>query len=496
MSRFRLLVRNSGANVAAGASNALLAVALPPILVRYLSAAEFSAWSVVLQLAAVVYVLQFGVQVAVGRYVAYYTARGDAESRQQIVSTAFAAMWVSMAAALVIVALMSALLPYWFRGMPENLHGDARAALLLIGAGLALTLPASVVAGVYSGLQRNDVPAMFVVVSRFTVAVALFALASRGFGLLPMALAYAAIIGAASLAQLGMLGRRHADISFSRAAVTRAAGHELAAYCLSLTIWSATVLVSSGLDAVIAGYLDFRWAAYFGIAASAVALIVGLQSAMLQPLIAIAAHFHSRGEKRELGALLVEATRISTLVFLAAIAPLFVAGDWLARIWVGDVMGPQVLPIVRVLLLGVFVRQTLAPFATILLGTGEQRLIILPPVYEAIAKLATSIGLGMWLGPIGIALGTLVGAAVCVATNLLFTFPRVKGIKIETMPFIWRTTVQPLALFAPVLMLPLLLDSSTTTASSLAMRSALVSVTTLGGILVGLVSLRRLRALV
>ena len=495
MSRFRLLVRNSAANIAAGAANALLAVALPPILVRYLSAAEFSAWSVVLQLAAVVYVLQFGVQVAVGRYVAYYTARADRESRRQIVSTAFAAMWISAAVALVMVALMSAALPYWFPGMPEGLHGDARLALLVIGASLALTLPASVVAGVYSGLQRNDVPATFIIVSRFSVAIALFSLASCGFGLLPMALAYAAIIGAASLLQIGFIDRLRMDLSFSRAAVTRAAGRELAAYCFSLTIWSVAVLVSSGLDAVIAGRLDFRWAAYFGIAASVVALVVGLQSAMLQPLIAIAAHLHSRGEKRELGALLIEATRISVLVFLAAIGPLFFAGDWIAQIWVGGVMGPQILPIVQVLLLGVLLRQTLAPFATILLGTGEQRLIILPPVYEAIAKLATSIGLGIWLGPIGIALGTLIGAAVCVATNVLFTFPRVKGINIETMPFLLRAIGQPFLLFAPVLLLPLV-QGNANGVGDFALRAVLVVVVALGSSFVALASLRRMRGLV
>src|SRR5437762_782066 len=75
VSAFRLLVKNSAANIAAGAANALLAVVLPPVLVRHLASAEFSTWSVVLQLAAVVYVFQFGVQVAVGRYVAYCTAR-------------------------------------------------------------------------------------------------------------------------------------------------------------------------------------------------------------------------------------------------------------------------------------------------------------------------------------------------------------------------------------------------------------------------------------
>ena len=495
VSRFRLLVKNSAANIAAGAANALLAVALPPVLVRYLSQGEFSTWSVVLQLAAVVYVFQFGVQVAVGRYVAYCTARGDSEFRRQVVSTAFAAMWLSAALALVVVVTMSVFVPRWFPGMPEALRGEGRAALLLIGASLALGLPASVVAGVYSGLQRNDVPAIFVVVSRVAVAVALVWLAVHGFGLVPMAAAYATIIAGAALLQLWLMAVRFPELAFRRPAVSRAAGRELADYCFSLTIWSIGILVITGLDAVIAGRLDFRWAGYFGIAASAVTLIVGLQQAMLQPLIAVAAQLHSRGDKAQLGALLVDATRLNMLVFLAAIAPFFVAGEWVTRIWVGDEMAPQVLPIVRVLLLGVFLRQTLAPFAVLLLGTGEQRLVIWTPLYEAAAKLASSIGLGLWLGPIGIALGTVVGAIVCLVTNAAFIFPRVVGFVIHPTRFLPRAIGEPVLLFSPVLLLPLLVGPAT---DSMAVAAPVVLVTTvaLGAIVIAFASLRRLRALV
>jgi O-antigen/teichoic acid export membrane protein len=495
VSAFRLLVKNSAANIAAGAANALLAVVLPPVLVRHLTSAEFSTWSVVLQLAAVVYVFQFGVQVAVGRYVAYCTARGDTDFRRQIVSTAFAAMWFAALLALVVIVAMSTTLPLLFPGMPDALHREARIALVAIGASLALGLPASVAAGVYSGLQRNDVPAIFVVASRIIVAVALFALASHGFGLLPMAIAYASTIGGTALLQLAVIGARHPEFAFQRAAVTRRAGRELAGYCFSLTIWSVGILVISGLDAVIAGALNFSWAGYFGIAASAVTLIVGMQSAMLQPLIAIAAHLHSRGEKRQLGMLLTDASRINTLVFLAAIAPFFVAGEWLTRLWVGDVMAQHVLPIVQVLLLGVLLRQTLAPFAIILLGTGEQRLVIWTPAYEAVAKLASSIGLGVWLGPVGVALGTVVGAIVCLATNLTLVFPRVRGFTMPRWTFFRHDIATPTLAFVPILVLPLL-NVQPTMSTVLALQATVVALVMVAAAAMAFASLRRLRALI
>ena len=495
MSGFRLLAKNSAANIAAGMANALLAVALPPLLVRHLPAAEFNAWSVVLQLAAVVNVLQLGVQVGVGRFVAYCRARGDAEYPREIVSTAFAAMWLSTVLALVLLTAMGAFLPRWFPGMPEALQGEARGALWCVGASIALGLPASVAGGVYSGLQRNDVPARVIVVSRIAVAVALFALATRGFGLLPMAIAYATIVGGAALVQIWLLTTRHPEFAFRRAWVTRKAAHELADYCFSLTLWSIGMVAITGLDAVIAGAIDFRWAGYFGIAGSAVALIVGLQAAMLQPLIAIAAHWHSRGDKTRLGVLLLDATRINALVFLGAIMPLFFAGEWLVKLWVGDEMAPQLLPIVRVLLLGIFLRQTLAPFATILLGTGEQRLIVWTPAYEAMAKLAASIGLGLWLGPVGIALGTVVGGAVCVATNAAFNFPRVTSVVIERAHFFRHAIGAPVLLFLPLLALPLF-DGFANSSGALALRVAFAALFVIGATAIAVAALRRLRSLV
>ena len=63
MGQFRKLVKNSAANVVSGAANAVLSIALPPVLVRHLSPDAFSTWAVVLQLAAIVSVFGFGVQV-------------------------------------------------------------------------------------------------------------------------------------------------------------------------------------------------------------------------------------------------------------------------------------------------------------------------------------------------------------------------------------------------------------------------------------------------
>ncbi len=318
-------------------------------------------------------------------------------------------------------------------------------------------------------------------------------LATRGHGMVALAAAYALFAGGAAIGQIALLSMQHPALAFHPGAITRRAARELAGYCVSLTVWSVAFLAISGLDAVIAGAIDFRWAGYFGVAGSAVALIVGLQTAMLQPLIAIAARWHSTGDRRRLGALLQDATQLNALVFLVAIAPLFIAGDWLADHWVGHEMATEVLPIVRVLLLGIFVRQTLAPFATLLLGTGEQRILIFTPLYEAAAKVIASIALAWWIGPLGIAVGTVVGAVVCVVTNAAFTIPRVRGIVIDRGRLFGRAIGIPVLLFLPVLLLPFV-EQGLDAAFGLRLATAVLLAG--GATLLVLSALRRVRTLV
>jgi O-antigen/teichoic acid export membrane protein len=87
-----VVVKNAFANVIRGGATALVAIALPPFLTRLMSPGAFSAWALILQLSAFVGYLDFGIQTAVGRFVAQSNERGDAEHRDRIVSTSLAVL--------------------------------------------------------------------------------------------------------------------------------------------------------------------------------------------------------------------------------------------------------------------------------------------------------------------------------------------------------------------------------------------------------------------
>ena len=87
-----ILVKNAIANVIRGGATALVAIALPPFLTRLMSPSAFGAWVLILQLSAFVGYLDFGIQTAVGRFVAHANERGDTEHRDRIVNTSLAVL--------------------------------------------------------------------------------------------------------------------------------------------------------------------------------------------------------------------------------------------------------------------------------------------------------------------------------------------------------------------------------------------------------------------
>src|SRR5271163_386944 len=103
MSHKRKVLQGSASNVARVLLSMLVSLVLPPFLVRHMAAAEYSAWVLILQLSAYVYLLDFGLQTAIGKYVAEYDASGDRESSHYLVSTSFTLL--ALAAAIACVAI-------------------------------------------------------------------------------------------------------------------------------------------------------------------------------------------------------------------------------------------------------------------------------------------------------------------------------------------------------------------------------------------------------
>jgi O-antigen/teichoic acid export membrane protein len=446
------LLKNAVANLMRGSASALVALLLPPFLVRAMAPPEFAAWSLVLQLSAYAGFLDFGIQTAVGRFVAHANELRDTELRGRIVSTAMWRLAGSAALALALVGILAWQIPNLFREMPPGLYGDARLALLLVGGSTALGLPASVFIGIFVGLQRNEVPAAIIGGGRLVGAVAVLAVVARGGSLVSMAAALAGVNLLSYALQYWAVRRWAPEMRVQPRAMSRRAAREILAYCASLSIWSFATLLVQGVDTTVVGFFDFAAVGYYTVAASFITVILGMQNALFSALIPEAAILSARGDDARLGGLLTKATRYGMFALLATGLPLLVAARPILSLWVGPTYANGAAPLLQVLVVANVVRLSAVPYAMLLIGTGQQRLVTVTPLVEGFTNLIASVVGAYYLGALGVALGTLVGAVVATLCNVLYNMPRTRAIALDIPGYLRQGLGRPAMCALPALL--------------------------------------------
>jgi O-antigen/teichoic acid export membrane protein len=447
----RLLLKNIIANVIRGSTAALVALLLPPFLTRSMSPAAFGAWALVLQLSAYVGYLDFGIQTAVGRFVAHANERGDPDQRDRIVCTSLSVLAFSGLLAWIGALLLAVFLPHIFKQLPLALIGQIRIALVLVGGSLAVGLPASVFIGIFVGLQRNAIPASILGVSKIVSAVLVVLIARHGGSLVQMGASIAAINLLSYFFQYYACLRIAPDMRFSLRYITKASARELADYCFSLTIWSMGLLLVTGLDLTIVGYYRFDEVAYYSVAAVIVTFLSGFYNAIVSPMTPAAAVLHARGDARQLGQMVMVATRYGMLILLVTGLPLIAGAHFILRVWVGRDYSAHAASIAQILIAANIIRMCITPYVVAMIGSGEQRLVILTPILEGIVNLGCSLLAGYFLGALGVAIGTFTGAIVGLLGMLLYNMRRTTAIQLTVSEYVQNSLLRPCICVVPVL---------------------------------------------
>jgi O-antigen/teichoic acid export membrane protein len=446
LSKF-VFLKNAFANVIRGSFSALVAVVLPPFLVRILPTETFSIWVLILQLTAYVAYFDFGVQTAVGRFVAYANELGDFKQRDRVINTSLAILSASGLLAILFVCLLAWQLPHIFPKIPDQLLTDAKIAILLVGGSLTLGLPFSVFNGIFIGIQRYEIPAVITSAGKLTTALLILIAAKMSGNLILMSAAIAGVNLISYFLQFLASQNLNNNIKYSYKLISKEAGKEIFIYSFSLSIWSFSMLLVTGLDTTIVGIFDFNAVGYFSVVASLVTLIAGLQNAVFSALLPVAAVMDAQSDAKQLGRLLITSTRYGMLILLVTGIPLILAAKPFLTIWVGARYAENGASVLQLLVIANIVRLSASPYATLLIGTAQQRLVIISPLVEGFSNLIASLSMGGLLGPIGVALGTVFGGMVGIIYHLLYNMPRTKGILFDRLTYLKDGLLRPSAGF-------------------------------------------------
>ncbi len=175
MNRLR---QNVLANFIGNAVTAAVAIATVPIVIHFLGVEAYGLLGIYASLLVISTLLTNGLDVTINREIAVSTGTGTAESPvRNLMRSLEIVYWLVAAAIGVGVVAVSPALTTWIqRGdVPE---ASVRQAVVLMGIGLALTIPASLYMGALKGLQRhvllNKVVVTFSVLQGVGVALVLW----------------------------------------------------------------------------------------------------------------------------------------------------------------------------------------------------------------------------------------------------------------------------------------------------------------------------------
>lgn len=445
-------VKNAIANLGRGSAAAVVAVLLPPVLVRHMAPAAYAVWILVLQTAAYVNYLNFGLETAIGRYVAYSTEKKDLQQRNSVFSTAFFGLCCAAVLALLCLAGVSLAVPELFPAVPASLIPQMRLSLLIIGFSMAIGLPASAWNGVFVGIARYEIPGLTVGGARLLSAVGVILAVFAGRSLVVLA----AIITSANLlsylAQYLTLRRIVPDLRFRSSLVKRSTAGELYGYCVGLTVMSFGMLLVTGFDLLLVGHFDFAAVTPYSISASIITLIIGLLYAVINVIMPHAASLHARKRADELGKLLISSARLTMLLVILTGIPILIYAGPIMRLWIGQRFVAGGAPLLALLIIANIIRTIGAPYSIVLIAVGDQNYIKIAPIVEGVSNFGISIVLGHFFGAIGVAMGTFFGAIVGASALLFYAMPRTKpSIEFSRREFLLSGVLSPILWTSPLL---------------------------------------------
>lgn len=393
---------------------AVVGIVTTPILARELGKEGYGIWVLVGSFALYLELLEFGFGKATPKFVAEYTARGDARGVRATIATSFWILAGLGALAVVVGVVVAAVFPSLF-GVSDGLVTPARVLIVLILVDLAISIPADTFGGVLAGLQRFYLINVTLVVVAIAQAVAWTIVLLSGGGLVALGIVTVALSLCGQLARF-LLARRHVPaMSIAPQRVDRLLARRFTSFSVWFFVLDLSKVAMIRLDTVVVG-LSVGVAAA-GVYAVGQRLTLALEQ-LVEPLTkAFFPHSSAlaAGEDREgLRRSLLVGTRLS----LAIAAPLALAlaflADPLLDLWLGSGF-EEAATVVVLLAAAVTISAVTRTGLLMLQGVGHVRVPALFMAGEALLNLTLSVILAQTMGLAGVALGTLIAVVVANA---------------------------------------------------------------------------------
>jgi O-antigen/teichoic acid export membrane protein len=420
---------------------------LTPFILHHLGVTQFGLWALVGSVIAYGSLLDFGIGGAIIKYIAELRVHRYWDDTRALLATA---LWLYSLMALLGLLLSIVIAPFFPRvfQVPPEQRSTAVWLVILMGSGMAISIPCTITTAVLRGLQRYDLVSLLSTIGLGIYVAGTVLVLSLGWGILQLV---AFSIGVNLLMQgpaLWFIGRVAPEIRFGWQGAERRWVRKV----LSLSSWLFILDFSGRIqtrtdEVVIGAFLPISSITPFTLARrlSEVGQIVTDQ--FMKILMPMASELHAENDPVHLRALYIAGTRVT----LAILGPIFCVLVFQARSLLAIWVGPQYAPyshLVIILALASLVDTSAWPAGSILQGIAQPRPLAIISSCAAAANLALSIILVRPFGLTGVALGTLIPSLVM---TLGFFVPYVMRVmKVRIMEFFTGALIPALVPIVPM----------------------------------------------
>ncbi len=440
-----VLAKNAAANLMRIAAGWIVLLVVPPLLVRLLDKPAYATWMLMLQIGAYATMFDGGLQLAIARYVARGRQSAGQHNLGRVITNTTAILIPPAVLLCALTVIVAAHLGDLFSSIPAEVLPQAQGALLFIGLSLGIAFPASVLAGLCLGLEKNQMNAIAGSAARLSGAAGTLWAAFHHQGLIRMA-EWTALGNLLQPALFLLVTRRFGIFSLLRARfLALSFVKEFLSFCGAIIVSQLSGLLISGLDLPIVAAWDFRNAGYYALAALVSNMLVVPQSAVLTTIVPMMSAMTMGDQAERMGRILIRTTRLATALLMTAAVPLMLGMAPLLRLWVGADYASNTLLFGELLVAAQTIRLTLMPYTLIGFSAGEQKHMLVSPIVEGVVNLAASIALVRVMGAAGVAVGTLIGAVVGIALHFFVSMNRAPSMSFRKNDLLWQGILRPAA---------------------------------------------------
>jgi O-antigen/teichoic acid export membrane protein len=439
--------RNVLSNWISYGTNLIVVFLIAPLLVHRLGNVSYGVWGLIGQLIEYSFLLDFGIRIAITRYVARHLVLGEPQEINRVVTSGLFLSSFSAALALACGGIFAWGLPRFFP-IPPGLVSDARWTVLLCSASIAVSFPGSIFFGCVVAHSRYDLVSIRKCAPGVVRLLMLWILLKAGGSIVTVAVVTTlAIVVGYGLDFIFAL-RLFPHLRVRREFLERSTVKTLLHFSFYAFVISVAYRLIFMTDNLVVGFaLGPVAVAFYTVGMQLPAMLRESAGNITTIYAPLAYQMHALDQQASLRRLFISGSRVAALFILPGVLGLSILGPRFLGLWMGGPFVRASGPILILLSVEALFYTLSFTGTQVLYGMNRPKVNAWLSAGNAAANLALSLVLVRWLGAVGVAWGTVIPAFL--VEGIIFPLYTARLLGVAWLRFYQSAVLGPLVLGVP-----------------------------------------------